>query len=123
MAKKKVNLFKQRDTDSKETRLSDKSYLDNFIPEDEQPPKKQENTETVLTKVGEEKPVVKRATFVVYEDDLNLFRDIIHTEKRSGNYEFTQKDSFARAMELLKAEALEKHGRLEKAPPPRKGRW
>ena len=129
MAKKKVNLFKSREQKDENERLSDKSYLDDFIPEE----KKIEKTtvaskEEIKTKpkreVGEEiKPEIKRATIVVLEESLAEFRNIIHTIKKSGDYEYTQKDAFARAIELLRSEVVDEYGPLLQAPPPRKGRW
>lgn len=129
MAKKKVNLFAKRKEESEKDRLSDKSYLDDFIPEVEkkieEPIKKPApKLETkVVEEVGEKEAEIKRATIVVWEDDLAKFRNIIHTIKLSGDYQHTQKDAFARAIELLEAEVIAAYGPLKQAPPPRRGRW
>ena len=122
MAKKKVNLFAKHTDSTDKTRLSDKSYLDDFIPEIEKPVIEQKK-EREPVEVGGKQTEIKRATIVVWKDDLADFRDMIHTIKCSGNYQYTQKDAFARAIELLKTEIIQKHGALQKAPPPKKGRW
>ena len=123
--KKKVNLFANRPEED-DTRVSDKSYLDDFIPKEESKsvvaPKLEPKVKNVK-EVGEEEPKIKRATMVVWEEDIQTFRDIIHTIKRSGDYQYTQKDAFHQAIELLKGKVLEKYESLEEAPPPRKGRW
>lgn len=125
MAKKKLNLFAQHNKKEGEERLSDKSYLDDFIPEVEKPVEKKKTPVKPLkeAEVGEKLGEIKRATIVVWENDLAEFRNIIHTIKRSGEYQYTQKEAFARAIELLKAEVVSQYGSLQKAPPPRQGRW
>lgn len=123
--KKKVNLFAKHSETSEDKRLSDKPYLDDFISPVKEPTKKEPVADKPVEEeeVGEKQPEIKRATIVVWENDLAEFRNIIHTIKRSGNYQYTQKDAFARAIELLKKEVIQEYGPLQDAPPPRQGRW
>jgi len=127
VAKKKVNLFAKHTKGDDEVRLSDKSYLDDYIPpvEEKKEATIKKNIKSVvpIEKVEEKSPAIKRATIVVWDEDLTEFRNMIHTIKKSGNYQYTQKDAFARAVQLLKEEVMTKYGPLQDAPPPKKGRW
>lgn len=64
-----------------------------------------------------------RTTMTLGEADFETFRDIMHTVKSSGHYQYAQRDAFAEAVALLKAKIEAEIGPLHQAPPKKRGRW
>lgn len=51
--------------------------------------------------VEDEKPLVVRQTFIIGPDYLDKIKDLVYTIRRSGNFEYSQKDALHDALDLL----------------------
>lgn len=117
-----TNIFKQSKQIQETGRLSDMDYLDNFEQLDEPEPK-EEKKEAVESRPAAKKPTKKppkqkwtRTTFIVSPESLEDLKDIVHTVKSTGNYQYSQKQALHEAIKLLKAKVGKEVGKIDKAP-------
>lgn len=55
--------------------------------------------------VEEEKPSVIRQTFIIGPEYLDRIKDLVYTKRKSGDFEYSQKDALHDALDLLFAKS------------------
>ncbi|UZS00125.1 hypothetical protein [Chondrinema litorale] len=126
MAKRKdINIFDQSRKVKETKRVSDMDYLDAF----EEPPvrKKEEVVEPKLQESAPEETFESkkkergkkdkewvRYTFIIKPENLEELKDIVHTIKSTGDYQYSQKQALDDAIKLLKAQTQKRIGEIKK---------
>ncbi len=114
--RKDINLFEKSREIQKTGRLSDKDYLDMLEENSSAPRKEPESTPESTLAPGAKKEQWVRHTFVITPENLQALRDIVHTIKSTGNYQYSQKQALDEAINLLKAKVEAEMGEIHPAP-------
>lgn len=118
MAKRKdINIFDRSKKIGGQGRVSDMDYLDAFEKENTTSKKEEEKPKPVrsVTKKVKEKEWV-RHTFIIKPENVEELKDIVHTVKSSGEYQYSQKQALDDAIKLLKEATMKRLGNIKKHP-------
>ncbi len=115
MAKRKdINIFDRSKKLKESGRVSDMDYLDAF----EQKPTDREKEKTTSPNNAEPKKKKQkewvRHTFIIKPENIEELKDIVHTVKSTGNYQYSQKKALDDAIKLLKEATKKKLGSIKK---------
>lgn len=116
MAKRKdINIFDRSKKIAGKGRVSDIDYLDAFEQENTSAQKEAEKQRPVrtVTRKAKQKEWV-RHTFIIKPENIEELKDIVHTVKSSGEYQYSQKQALDDAIKLLKEVTRKKLGSIKK---------
>jgi len=116
MAKRKdINIFDRSKKIGGKGRVSDIDYLDAFEQGNDSAEKEEVKTSPtrIVKKKGKQKEWV-RHTFIIKPENIEELKDIVHTVKSSGEYQYSQKQALDDAIKLLKEATIKKLGSIKK---------
>ena len=115
MAKRKdINIFDRSKKLKESGRVSDMDYLDAFEQDDSSSKKEEKKPEErVGSKTKKPKEWV-RHTFIIKPENIEELKDIVHTIKSTGDYQYSQKQALDDAIKLLKQATEKRLGHIKK---------
>ena len=116
MAKRKdINIFDRSKKIGGKARVSDMDYLDAFEKGNVSVEKEAAKTNPPRTVTKKVKPKEwVRHTFIIKPENIEELKDIVHTVKSSGEYQYSQKQALDDAIKLLKEATQKKLGSIKK---------
>lgn len=115
MAKRKdINIFDRSKKIAEKSRVSDMDYLDAFEQDNTSTEKEEKRAPIRPVNKKVKKKEWVRHTFIIKPENVEELKDIVHTVKSSGEYQYSQKQALDDAIKLLKEATRKKLGNIKR---------